>query len=91
MPFFVSRSRGTRERLLQDIAAWPLDPTSFTFAAISGAGGPGSARRDGAQGAFLDVAADSEIRRSRGARAPLLAWRSARLKRVVASTSAAET
>eukprot|EP00959_Pyramimonas_sp_CCMP1952_P324714 6796874-Pyramimonas_sp.AAC.1 len=34
----------------QHIVIWPIDPLTVTFATISDAGGPGSARREGAQG-----------------------------------------
>eukprot|EP00959_Pyramimonas_sp_CCMP1952_P065964 1377201-Pyramimonas_sp.AAC.1 len=63
----------------------------MTFVTVSDAGGPGSARRNGAQGGWMVLAADSSIRQNCRARVSLLAWRSTRLKRVVASTGAAET
>ena len=75
----------------QRLTIWPLDPSALSFVTISDAGGPGSVQRDGAQGAYLVVAADSGIRRNKRARASLLSWRSTRLKRVVSSTSATET
>eukprot|EP00959_Pyramimonas_sp_CCMP1952_P198436 4150883-Pyramimonas_sp.AAC.1 len=37
----------------QRITIWPLDASSVTFVAISDAGGPWSAKRGGAQGAWL--------------------------------------
>lgn len=75
----------------QKIVVWSLDPNSVTFVTVSDAGGPGSARRNGAQGGWMVLAADPAIRQNVRAKVSLLAWRSTRLKRVVASTSAAET
>ncbi|CAK0871511.1 unnamed protein product, partial [Prorocentrum cordatum] len=75
----------------QRLTVWALDLQSLLFVTASDAGGPGSAKRGGAQGARLVLAADSGIRNNARARVSLLSWRSQRLKRVVASTVAAET
>ncbi|CAK0800566.1 unnamed protein product, partial [Prorocentrum cordatum] len=77
--------------LEQRLTTWALDPSSVTFVTASDAGGPGSARRGGAQGAWLITVADSAIRDDRRARVSLPAWRSPRIKRAAPSTVAAET
>ena len=63
----------------------------MTFVTISDAGGPGSARRNGCQGAWLVAAAEAAIRSNQKARVSVLAWRSTRFKRAISSTIAAET
>ncbi|CAK0863956.1 unnamed protein product, partial [Prorocentrum cordatum] len=75
----------------QRLTIWALDPHSLAFATASDAGGPGGARRGGAQGAWLVLVADAGIRKNVRAKVSLLSWHSQRLKRVVASTVAAET
>jgi len=70
---------------------WAHDLDTMTFVTVSDAGGPGTASRGGAQGAWLVLVADAEIRLNRRARVSMWAWRSQRLKRAVASTIAAET
>ncbi|CAK0908679.1 unnamed protein product, partial [Prorocentrum cordatum] len=75
----------------QRLAIWSLDPASVVFAIASDAGGPSSASRGGAQGAWLITAADSAIWENRRARVSLPAWRSMGIKRAASSTAAAET
>ncbi len=64
---------------------------SLTFVTVSDAGGPGTARRGGAQGAWLVLAAEGGIRHNLRSKVSLLSWRSQRLKWAIASTVAAET
>ena len=75
----------------QVITILPLDLHSLNFVAVSDAGGPGTAKNDGSQGAWLVMAADASIRQNKRARVSILSWRSTRLKRAVSSTVAAET
>jgi len=80
-----------RSTATQYITLWPLDASTLTFVTLSDAGGPGTANRDGCQGAWLVVVADARVRQSQRARASILSWRSQRLKRVISSTLAAKT
>ncbi|CAK0885219.1 unnamed protein product, partial [Prorocentrum cordatum] len=75
----------------QTLTIWALDSLPLTCATASDAGGPGSAHRGGAQGAWLAMAADASIRANKRARVSVLSWESQRLKRVLSSTVAAET
>ncbi|CAK0863095.1 unnamed protein product [Prorocentrum cordatum] len=73
------------------LTIWPLDLSAVTMVTCSDAGGPGSAKRDGAQGGWLVMLGDSRIKDNRRSRVSLLSWRSQRLRRVVSSTLSAET
>ncbi|CAK0893332.1 unnamed protein product, partial [Prorocentrum cordatum] len=44
------------------LTIWPLDLSAVTMVTCSGAGGPGSAKRDGAQGGWLVMLGDSRIK-----------------------------
>eukprot|EP00959_Pyramimonas_sp_CCMP1952_P065666 1370995-Pyramimonas_sp.AAC.1 len=52
----------------QHITIWNLDPMCLSFVTASDAGGPGSARRGGAQSGWLVFAADGAIRQNRRAK-----------------------
>ena len=80
-----------RATAAQSITIWPLAVHTLNFVTISDAGGPGTARRGGARGAWLVLVAEPSLKHNRRAKVSALAWRSTRLKRAVASTVAAET
>ena len=51
-----------RSTASQVITIWPLDLHSLNFVTVSDAAGPGTAKNDGSQGAWLVMAADASIR-----------------------------
>ena len=84
-------ARHLRSTACSCLTIWPLDLSAVTMVTCSGAGGPGSAKRDGAQGGWLVMLGESRIKDNRRSRVSLLSWRSQRLRRVVSSTLSAET
>eukprot|EP00959_Pyramimonas_sp_CCMP1952_P283834 5933082-Pyramimonas_sp.AAC.1 len=49
----------------QRISIWPVDIGTMTMITVSDAGGPGTARRGGAQGAWMVMAAEGGIKNNR--------------------------
>ena len=79
-----------RNTASQPLVIWRHSP-DMIFAGASDCAGAGTARDNGAQGAWQVMARDKELMTGQNARVSPLSWRSTRVKRVVASTLAGET
>ena len=58
------------------LTIWPLDLSAITMITCSDAGGPGSAKNNGAQGGWLVFMGEPHVKDSRRAKVSILAWRS---------------
>ena len=58
-------ARYTRSTANVTLKLWALDLHNIAFVTVSDAGGPGSARREGSQGAWVLLAAEGQIRTNR--------------------------
>eukprot|EP00959_Pyramimonas_sp_CCMP1952_P431998 9046745-Pyramimonas_sp.AAC.1 len=61
-------ARYLRGTACNTITIWPLDLAAVTVITCSDAGGPGSAKRDGAQGAWMILLGESRIRHNQRAK-----------------------
>jgi len=79
-----------RASAAQPLIVWKL-ARNLVFASVSDCAGAGTARDNGAQGAYIVLAAERQLLAGHTARVSPISWRSTRVKRVVASTLAGET
>eukprot|EP00959_Pyramimonas_sp_CCMP1952_P302119 6321568-Pyramimonas_sp.AAC.1 len=75
-PMLIKICRYLKATAVQRLTIWGLDPRPLVSATASDAGGPGGAKRGGAPGARLALAADAGIRKNVRVRVSLLSWRS---------------
>ena len=79
-----------RSSASQPLLIWKHTP-DLVFTGASDCAGAGTARENGAQGAWIAMAADKSLLDGHSARVSPVSWRSTRVKRVVSSTLAGET
>ena len=75
----------------QKLIIWLLDPFTTHFALVSDCSGAGMASEERAQAAWMVMATEKDLAAGISAKVSVIAWRSSRLRRVVASTRAGET
>ena len=65
-------SRYVRSTASRSFRIWPLDPSTLIFVTASDAGGPGTAKRGGCQGAWVVLCVESDLRRNMRGRVSML-------------------